>query len=227
MRKRKALRSGTQLSLAFRSRGGARRGAGRKPSGLKAGVPHVRRPEFKQRHPLHVTMRLRQGLPSLRQKSLSELVLSAFRNAKQRCGTRLVQYSIQTNHLHLIVEAGDRRALSRAIQGLAIRLARRLNARLRRRGSVFSDRYHARALRTPLEVRRALLYVLQNHQHHAGAARAPALDPLSSAPYFDGFSDRTPAPFGRGAPVADPSTWLLRVGWRRHGLLRRDENPSS
>jgi REP element-mobilizing transposase RayT len=187
----------------------------------------VRRPEFKQRHPLHVTMRLRQGLPSLRQKSLSALVLSAFQNAKQRCGTRLVQYSIQSNHLHLIVEADDRRALSRAMQGLAIRLARRLNARLRRRGSVFSDRYHARALRTPLEVRRTLLYVLQNHRHHAGAARASALDPLSSARYFDGFSHGKPARFGRNPPVAHPSTWLLRVGWRRHGLLRRDEKPSS
>src|SRR5262245_51012906 len=113
------MRSSCQLELAFRFRGGARKGAGRKPAGLKAGISHARRPEFKRRHPVHVTMKVRQGLPNLRERALGALVLSAFRAAKQRLGTRLVQYSIQSNHLHLIVEAEGRRALSRAMQGLA------------------------------------------------------------------------------------------------------------
>jgi REP element-mobilizing transposase RayT len=215
-----------QLSLVFRFRGGARKGAGRKPLGTKAGVPHTRRPELKQRHPLHVTMKIRNGLPSLRQKSLATLLFSAFRVARQRHGARLVQYSIQSNHIHLIVEAEGRRSLSRAMQGLAVRLARGLNARIGRRGSVFSDRYHARALRSPLEVRRALLYVLQNHRHHAHSPHAVGLDPLSSAVHFDGFSQTKPTRVGRDAPVAEPSTWLLRIGWRCHGLLGRDERPS-
>jgi hypothetical protein len=159
--------------------------------------------------------------------------MSAFRAARQRLGARLVQYSIQSNHLHLIVEAEGRLALSRAMQGLAVRLARRLNAQMGRRGRVFADRFHARALRTPLEVRRALLYVLHNHRHHASYHRAPNhragadLDPLSSAALFDGFSDCKRAPPIRDPPVAEPSTWLLRIGWRRHGLLGRDESPSS
>jgi hypothetical protein len=154
-------------------------------------------------------------------------VLSAFHAARQRFGARLVQYSIQSNHVHLIVEAEGRGALSRAMQGLAVRLARRLNARIGRRGSAFADRYHARSLRTPLEVRRALLYVLHNHRHHAGVYTRVVLDPLSSAAYFDGFSQRTPAHLSRDAPVAEPSTWLLRIGWRRHGLLGKDESPAS
>jgi REP element-mobilizing transposase RayT len=163
-------------------------------------------------------MKFRRELPSLRQRTLAALVFSAFRAAKQRLGARLVQFSIQTNHVHLIVEAQGTRALSRAMQGLAVRLARRLNARIGRRGSVFSDRYHARALRTPLEVRRALLYVLHNHRHHAGAHHGAGLDPLSSAVYWR---------IRRDSPVAQASTWLLRIGWRRHGLLRRDEVPRS
>jgi REP element-mobilizing transposase RayT len=227
MRKQNATRSLRQLDLAFLVRGGARKGAGRKLSSAKAGVPHVRRPEHKQRHPVHVTMRVRQGLPSLRQRALASLVLSAFHVARQRFGARLVQYSIQSNHIHLIVEADGRRALSRAMRGLAVRLARRLNARMGRRGTVFADRYHARPLRSPLEVRRALLYVLHNHRHHTGLPRGPALDPLSSAAYFDGFSQRPPAHLHRDAPVAEPSTWLLRIGWRRHGLLGKDESPAS
>jgi REP element-mobilizing transposase RayT len=154
-------------------------------------------------------------------------VFSAFRAAKRRLGARLVQFSIQSNHLHLIAEAEDRRALSRAMQGLAVRLARRLNARIGRRGTVFSDRYHARALRTPLEVRRALLYVLHNHRHHAGKHRPTALDPLSSAAYFDGFGDCAPPAVNAHAPVVASLTWLLRIGWRRHGFLGIDEAPAS
>jgi hypothetical protein len=92
---------------------------------------------------------------------------------------------------------------------------------------VFSDRYHARALRTPLEVRRALLYVLQNHRHHSGMHHATARDPLSSARYFDGFSDGKGAHRDHDSPVVQPSTWLLRIGWRRHGLLGPSEVPSS
>jgi hypothetical protein len=68
--------------------------------------------------------------------------------------------------------------------------------------------------------------VLHNHRHHTGRDGA-TLDPFSSAPYFDGFIEATAAPISRDAPVAAPSTWLLRVGWRRHGLLGRDESPAS
>jgi hypothetical protein len=100
MPKRGAPRTLRQLELAFRSRGGARRGAGRKPAGAKAGVSHARRPEFKARHPLHVTMKVGQGLPSLRHRALASLVFSAFRAAKQRLGAKLVHVSVQANHLH-------------------------------------------------------------------------------------------------------------------------------
>jgi putative transposase len=225
MQKRGRARSSRQLELGFRSRGGARRGAGRKPAGAKAGVSHARRPDFKARHPVHVTMKIRRGLPSLRHRALASLVFSAFHAAKQRLGAKLVHFSIQSNHIHLIVEAQERRALSRSMQGLAVRLARRLNARMGRRGQLFPDRYHARALRTPLEVRRALLYVLKIHEHHTRIPRATSLDPLSSASYF--FSQADPGHRNHDSPVAEPSTWLLRIGWRRHGLIGRDERSSS
>jgi hypothetical protein len=131
------------------------------------------------------------------------------------------------------LETGRPAPLSRALQGLAIRIAKRLNGRLERRGRVFSDRYHARVLKTPLEVRNALVYVLQNHRHHLkGAGRPSQLDPLSAAPYFDGFTVRvyrwprdaiiTP----EDSPVAVPETWLLSVGWRRLGLISPSEAPA-
>jgi REP element-mobilizing transposase RayT len=154
-----AAKAPVQLPLPLRTWGGRRSGAGRKPNGPKAGVSHLRRPTLKARHPVHVTMRLCGGLPSLRHKPLAGLVLSSFHAAKERLGARLVHFSVQSNHVHLLVEVDEHRALSRAMQGLATRLAKRLNHRLGRRGAVFADRYHSRALATPLEVRRALVYV--------------------------------------------------------------------
>ena len=181
---------------------------------------------------MHVTLRLRKVLPNLRRKALATVVFDAFRAARQRLGARLVHFTVQTNHLHLIAEAQDTRALSRAMQGLAIRLARRLNAHLKRRGTVFAERYHARALRTPLEVRRALVYVFHNHRHHhRGAGRPCFLDAMSTAPYFDGFTFRPRWPRQgfippEEPPVALPNTWLLRVGWRKRGALSPREVPT-
>jgi REP element-mobilizing transposase RayT len=191
----------------------------------------LRRPSLKARHPVHVTMWLRAGLPNLRARPFSQLVLSSFHAAKERFGARLVHFSVQSNHVHLLVEVDDHRALSRAMQGLATRLAKRLNRRFDRQGPVFADRYHARALTTPLEVRRALIYVLRNHRRHTVAPGRPSgFDPLSTAPYFDVFAPSIARPHSTappdGLPVAQPRTWLLRIGWRRHGLLGECDVPA-
>src|SRR4051812_9232114 len=221
-------RKARQLEFEFRTRGGRRQGAGRKPNGAKAGVPHLRRPELNPRHPLHVTMRLCRGLPSLRQQRLAGPVFEAFRAAKVRFGVRLVQFSLQSNHLHLLVEAPGRQQLSRAMQGLGVRIARRVNDQNRRRGSVFADRYHARVLATPLEVRRALIYVLHNHRrHHHGAGRPAPIDPFSSAPYFDGFFGLPIAKPRSPPPVAWAQTWLLRAGWLLLGWLTPRDVPDA
>jgi hypothetical protein len=135
---------------------------------------------------------------------------------------RIVHFSVQTDHVHLIVEAEGKKALSRGMRGLAIRVARSLNRALGRRGSVGSDRYHARALHTPTMVRNVLVYVLANAAKHLRVVAG--LDPCSSAPWFDGYrgaSERETRP----ALTLPPRTWLLRVGWRRHGLISPHESP--
>jgi REP element-mobilizing transposase RayT len=161
-------------------------------------------------------------MPSLRRDAARRVLERAFARGREGFGFRLVHHSIQTNHLHLIVEADDRRALSRGMQGLLVRISRALNRLLRRSGGVFADRYHARALRTPREVRSALVYLLQNARHHGIHLRA--VDPCSSAAWFDGWTSPVAAPNG-ASPNALARTWLLRLGWRRYGLLRRSEAP--
>jgi hypothetical protein len=136
---------------------------------------------------------------------------------------RVVHYSVQTNHVHLIVEAAGKDALARGMRGLAIRTALAVNRALGRRGALWAERYHARALATPRMVRNALVYVLANARKHLRAVAG--LDPCSSAAWFDGYRTRAPLR-GVRAPTASPRTWLLRVGWRRHGLLSVDEPPA-
>jgi hypothetical protein len=106
-----------QHELVFSNWGGARRGAGRKPKGERAGVSHREREELAPRYPVHVTLRTREGLPSLRRDVTRRTLERAFAAGKERFGFRLIHYSIQSNHLHLIVEATDRRTLARGMQG--------------------------------------------------------------------------------------------------------------
>jgi len=196
-----------QLGFEFRARGGARTGAGRPPKGSTAGVSHLRRPSHLARHPLHVTLRLQRDISSLRRGNIFPAVRRALANGKERFGFSLVHFSVQSNHLHLIAEAEDRRSLARGVQGLAIRIARAVNRALQRKGRLFADRYHAHALKNPRAVRFALRYVLLNARKHtaersAGAsgvhASAPAgfVDSCSSAPWFHGFSRPEELAFG-------------------------------
>jgi hypothetical protein len=162
---------------------------------------------------VHATLRARPGLPSLRSRAQSVALRDAFAACSRR-GFRLIHYSVQTDHLHLVAEADDRRALIRGLQGLAVRCARRINRIARRRGAVWQDRYYARFLATPREARRGLVYVLLNFRKHLRAA--PAVDPCSSGPWFDGWS-HAPLPPTDPRPVHVAKTWLAATGWRRTG----------
>jgi REP element-mobilizing transposase RayT len=216
-----------QQTFTYRTWGGARKGAGRKPTGARAGEAHARRPAVEARLPLHLTMRV-AGVPSLRSERCMKVMRQAFRKGKERGGFRLVQYAVQANHLHLIVEARNRRVLSSGARGLAIRIAMRLNVMLRRGGKVFAERYHAVALGSPRQVRRALAYVLLQQRRHGakrGVGITDALDACSSAPMFDGFTRGAPRAGPWSDTVVEAGTWLLSVGWRRHGAIDPREIP--
>src|SRR5574338_712086 len=148
-------------------------------------------------------------------------------NAERRAGFRVFAYSIQGDHLHLVVEADDARALARGMKAVGTRVARAVNRTLCRTGPVLRDRYHLRVLRTPLEVRRALAYCLLNARKHLGrlAPRVGRVDPASSGRRFTGWRPGISAVARSAAPVARAVTWLLREGWRRHGLLDPSEVP--
>ncbi len=220
-----------QPSLPLKPRhghGGRRAGAGR-PRKPGAGVPHGARVPLATRFPVHATLRARSGAPSLRRGKVWLAVAAALEAAGARPDFRVVHFSVQGNHVHLLVEAGGAAALSRGMQGLAIRVARAVNRAAGRAGQLWSDRYHARVLRTPREVRLALCYVLQNARRHAdhdrGTFEPGWIDDRSSGRWFDGWAGGAPSAPAAAAPVSPPRTWLLAMGWRRHGLIGVDETP--
>jgi REP element-mobilizing transposase RayT len=164
---------------------------------------------------VHVTLRARAAVPSLRSGAVFAELARAIACSSRR-SLRVTQFSVQTDHVHLIVEADTPEALTRGLQGLAVRCARAINRAARRQGGVWQHRYHAHHLRTPQEVRRALAYVLLNLRKHLGAK--PGVDPRSSGLWFDGWVPSVSAPVTQGVcPVARSRTWLGAVGWRRAG----------
>jgi REP element-mobilizing transposase RayT len=189
-------------------------------------VAHRTRAEHKARHPTHLTLRAGRQAPNLRQQVVFFEVRRALRRAS-RAWFRVVHFSVQNDHIHLLVEAHDKLAIARGVAGFAVRVARRVNRLVGRRGRFWGDRYHVRDVRTPREVRNAIVYVVMNWQKHVRRARG--MDPCSSAFWLDGWkvppSEGPPVWNEETAPVRRPKTWLAREGWRRHGLIGRDERP--
>jgi hypothetical protein len=167
---------------------------------------------------------MRADVPSLRSVSFVREFERRIAMASERGTFRVVHYSLQSNHVHLVVEAENRTALARGMTSVGSRLARAVNRVFRRTGPVLAERYHVRSLKTPREVRNVLRYVLLNARRHASRLMGRVrLDPASSARWFDGWSrkvDGTPdVALAVASPVATARTWLLSAGWRRGGLL--------
>ncbi len=188
-----------------------------------------------------MTIRAKREAAFLRAQHVFGRVRDAIR-AGQRGDCRVVHFSVQGDHVHLLVEASDGAALRSGMQGLTTRLARAINKALRWRGTVWADRHHRHELTKPREVRNALAYVLLNHRKHSvpgllplgvGGPAGASFDPCSSFTYFDGWTARfTPLVAARAAcedaalrPVPPPRTWLLLTGWRKHGLVDAAEVP--
>lgn len=223
--------------MSFPKRGGKRPGAGRPAKGKRSSERHEKRPVHLSRHPVHVTSRVVDELATLRRRDIRLAIRWAtLAIAKREDEFRIVHFSVQRNHLHMLVEARNREALARGMQGFQISAAKHINRAIgertgvRRKGKVFADRYHARELTTPRQVRHALAYVLNNWRRHdedrARVSRTWKLDPFSTAVDFGGWKELSDSPFLYKPPagylgfiVWRPKTWLLSEGWKKHGAI--------
>ena len=230
-----------QIAMTFRTHGGKRRGAGRKPKHQRPGARHAARPEHDPRHPVHVTLRVVGSVDGLRRRDLYLALREATIVTAKREDFRITHMSIQRDHVHLVVEADSGPALSNGVRGFSISAARQINkaitARgLRRTGRVIGERFHARPLTTPRAVRNALAYILCNFRHHAEDrapfARTWKVDPYSSGATFFGWKELADSPVLWPLPptylpliVFRPRTWLLGNWHRFHPLISVQEVP--
>jgi REP element-mobilizing transposase RayT len=226
-----------QRSFEFRTWGGKRKGAGRPPKGKRASERHKKRPHLKKSHPVHVILRVVAEVGRLRRRNLYRAIQRGMITAVPRHDFRICDVSVQGNHIHLIVEADDERALARGMQGFQISTAKHINRALsketgrRRSGRVFADRYHAVQLTSPRQVRHGLCYVRNNWRRHGEDRKLPgrAFDPFSSGEYSGGWDDGAQTYWLRDGdvvlPICRPQSWLLSTGWRKAGLLSPWEVP--
>ena len=228
---------------------GARK-AGRKPKGRRAGAPHKARPELTGRDPIHVVLRVHGDIKSLRKRHMYEALREATLTVAKRelaeaevGWFRIVHVSIQDDHVHLLVEAESKEALTRGMQSFQISAAKHINRELsvrqgrakRRRGSVFPDRYHQEVITSPRQARHALAYVLNNWRKHGeDRGRDWNVDPFSTGVLFPGWKEHADSPlmwrWREGYDplvVYRPRTWLLREGWAKHGAISLFEVPST
>ena len=212
-------------------------------------MPHVAREDHDWRHPVHVSMRRTKLAPSLRSERVYRTILEQLARAKgQR--VRVVHFSVQDDHLHLIVEGQNRLDLSNQMRKLFSRIALAVNAVAKRRGSLFRDRHHRRELSSPTQTRNALVYVLFNDRKHEAQGGGPIsesmlheLDDRTSVGWIrdsDWAENARPPPdtlarlrarnldgASGESPISDSRTWLVQRGWFEQGggRMRIDELP--
>jgi putative transposase len=194
---------GEQQVLRFPNAwGGRREGAGRPPLKKRKSVAHRARPPVSRHRPHHITVRVTDETWNLRSQRCFRPVTAAMRLAIVRRHIRIVHFSVQHNHIHLIVEASDRRSMSNGLRVLFARIARGLNEVMGARGARIADRYHEHVLETPSETRNALLYVIGNRAVHL------ARWGKTVGAHVDAFSS-----LACDELIQKPGSWLLRVGW--------------
>jgi REP element-mobilizing transposase RayT len=183
---------------------------------------------------VHVVLRAAGAVGNLRRRAIYEAIREATRITAKRSDFRIVHLSIQRTHVHLIVEADHEVALAKGMQGFQVSAAKHVNRavstdsqRMRRRGAVFPDRYHAETITSPRQARHTLAYVMGNWRKHqedrSEKTRDWKIDWFSSAPVFPDWTEygddailwRWP-PGYEPLAVRRPQTWLLRVGWKQH-----------
>jgi REP element-mobilizing transposase RayT len=112
-------------------------------------------------------LRVHRDVGQLRRRDAYRALRGAVATCLGRAGFRIVHVSIQSNHIHLLIEADHKRELSNGVRAFMISATRRLNALRGRSGTVFPQRYHAVAITSPKQARAAFA---SHHRSHRVAS---------------------------------------------------------
>lgn len=160
-----------RLNLFKGKKGGRRPGSGRKRIHSK-GVAHREREKIKPTTPLHINFKYKTYIKN---KICLRLLKKAILNSRKH-GLRIIHFSLQSNHVHLIVEAETNQILTKGMRSLTVTFAKGLD-----RGRVQLDRFHLHVLKSLRETKNAVHYVLFNSQKH-GSSRIDEYGSILSMP---------------------------------------------
>jgi hypothetical protein len=165
----KKIRKGTQLKLTNPKNAG-------RPAIRDKGIRHTRREEIIAPRPLHLTIKL------IRADVQNKSILKGLRHAILRArlqGLRIIHYSLEHDHVHLYAEASDNKTLAKGMKALGGSLVKKIHRHLGTSGSFYKTRYHLRILRSAMEVKHVLNYILKNGIKHKRTSLV--IDPYNSA----------------------------------------------
>jgi REP-associated tyrosine transposase len=98
--------------------------------------------------------------------------------AKKRYGLVVLNYTVTSNHIHLLVVGGDERnIIPHSIKLIAGRTGQEFNQRKIRKGAFWEDRYHATAIESGAHLFKYLVYIDLN-MVRAGVVRHPSEYPF-------------------------------------------------
>lgn len=145
-----------ELTLDNGKWGGRRKGAGKKRI-HSAGVAHTKREKITSREPLHVNFKL---TVTIKNENGLRAIKKSLENARKYF--HILHYSLQWNHIHLIIEATDNEALFRGMRSFTNTFVKCMG-----KGSIQKERYHLHVLRSVKETKNAFRYVIFNEAHHS------------------------------------------------------------
>ena len=188
-------------------------------------IAHIPRPNLNSKTPVHINIKVRKDIPNLRRKSIYKMLKIGVKKARIK-GLKVIHFALVSNHLHLIIEADGNKELAQGMRSFLISFAMNINNSLKRRGSLFVDRYNMEVIKVPRRMRYLLSYVFKNNSQHQ--KRKFTTDPYSS---LITFSDQDVL-FGKQVPIlfdpkaqkklkhflrsflSPPESWLATIGWK-------------
>lgn len=154
----KKIRKNTQLSLLNIKRAG-------RPAKVDVGIRHIRRERFSKPTVLHLTIKVRDNKADIQNKRILKALHHAIKRGRLQ-QLKVIHYTLEYNHAHLVVEAADNRILHKGMQSLGISLAKAINKLKQLKGAVYKHRYHFRKLTSRRELKNAIHYVFRNGVKH-------------------------------------------------------------
>jgi REP element-mobilizing transposase RayT len=160
---RKNIRKNQQLTLINS------KGAGR-PAIHDIGIRHRERPKLTRLSSLHLTIKIKRIKADLKNKSILIVLKRAIYNARKK-GLRVIHFSLEFDHVHLLIEAPDNFILGKGMQSLGVTLVRGINKLGQTSGEVYKHRYHFRKINSTRELKVVMNYIFHNGVKHRTAKK--------------------------------------------------------